>query len=94
MDGSERQEAWYNKIMRDFIMANEPTIRLSVFLGIFAAVALFEALAPRRPRSLSRLARWPGKRRNPVLIEQKGVQNRFSFSGRQGAVEHSLSSRR
>jgi sterol desaturase/sphingolipid hydroxylase (fatty acid hydroxylase superfamily) len=45
--------------MRDFIMANEPTIRLSVFLGIFAAVAIAEALAPRRARALSRLARWP-----------------------------------
>ncbi len=45
--------------MRAFIMANEPAIRLSVFLGIFAAVAMAEALAPRRRRSLSRLARWP-----------------------------------
>ena len=45
--------------MRDFIMANEPAIRLSVFLGIFAAVAIAEALAPRRRQSLSRLARWP-----------------------------------
>ena len=45
--------------MREFIMANEPAIRLSVFLGIFALVAIAEALAPRRRRSLSRLARWP-----------------------------------
>ncbi len=45
--------------MSEFIMANETVIRLSVFLGIFALVALFEALAPRRPRSLSRLSRWP-----------------------------------
>ena len=45
--------------MRDFIMANEPAIRLAVFLGIFAAVAIGETLAPRRSRSLSRLARWP-----------------------------------
>ena len=40
-------------------MANEPAIRLAVFLGIFAAVAIGETLAPRRQRSLSRLARWP-----------------------------------
>jgi len=45
--------------MRNFIMANEPTIRLSVFLGVFACVAIAEALAPRRQRSHSRLARWP-----------------------------------
>ena len=50
---------WYKKFMRDFIMANEPAIRLSVFLGIFATVAICEAWAPRRRRSLSRLARWP-----------------------------------
>ncbi len=45
--------------MRDFIMANEPAIRLSIFLGIFAAVAICETLAPRRRRSLTRFARWP-----------------------------------
>ena len=45
--------------MREFIMANEPAIRLAVFLGIFAAVAIGETLAPRRQRSLTRLARWP-----------------------------------
>ena len=45
--------------MGEFIMANEAAIRLAVFLGIFAAVAIGETLAPRRRRSLSRLARWP-----------------------------------
>ena len=45
--------------MSEFIMDNERIIRLSVFLGIFAAVAFGETLMPRRPRSLSRLARWP-----------------------------------
>jgi hypothetical protein len=38
---------------------NEATMRLGAFIGIFIAVALWEELAPRRPRSFSRLTRWP-----------------------------------
>jgi sterol desaturase/sphingolipid hydroxylase (fatty acid hydroxylase superfamily) len=37
----------------------EPVIRLAAFLGVFGAVASWEALAPRRSRSLTRHARWP-----------------------------------
>jgi sterol desaturase/sphingolipid hydroxylase (fatty acid hydroxylase superfamily) len=37
----------------------EQLIRLSAFLGVFGAVALWEALAPRRHLALHRLARWP-----------------------------------
>jgi sterol desaturase/sphingolipid hydroxylase (fatty acid hydroxylase superfamily) len=40
-------------------IAAEPVIRLGVFLGVFAAVALWEALAPRRVRAFARRARWP-----------------------------------
>jgi len=43
----------------DLIIKNEPVVRLSVFLGVFIAVALWEAAAPRRTRSLARWARWP-----------------------------------
>ncbi|MEO1067459.1 MAG: sterol desaturase family protein [Pseudomonadota bacterium] len=32
----------------DFLLENEPTIRLSAFLSIFAAMALFEIMLPRR----------------------------------------------
>ncbi len=45
--------------MTDAVLANEPAIRLGIFLGVFALVALCEALAPRRSRTLPRLARWP-----------------------------------
>jgi sterol desaturase/sphingolipid hydroxylase (fatty acid hydroxylase superfamily) len=38
---------------------NEATIRLGAFIGVFTAMALWEAAAPRRPRSYLRLARWP-----------------------------------
>ncbi len=37
----------------------EGAIRLAAFVAVFAAVALWEALAPRRKRSFERLARWP-----------------------------------
>jgi len=37
----------------------EGAIRFAMFLAVFGAVALWEALAPRRKRSFERLARWP-----------------------------------
>ncbi len=39
-------------------MENESLIRLSVFLGLFAVIALAEAWRPRRVRALPRRARW------------------------------------
>jgi sterol desaturase/sphingolipid hydroxylase (fatty acid hydroxylase superfamily) len=38
---------------------NEASIRLAAFIGVFTAMALWEAAAPRLPRSHSRLTRWP-----------------------------------
>ncbi|HYM32828.1 MAG TPA: sterol desaturase family protein [Candidatus Cybelea sp.] len=46
--------------MSSFILAHEPTIRLAFFLGFLAAMAAWEAVAPRRPRLVSRWVRWPG----------------------------------
>lgn len=43
----------------DFIIAFEPSIRLGFFLGVFGIMALWEFLAPRRPRHFSRWTRWP-----------------------------------
>src|SRR5436189_915044 len=37
----------------------EGAIRFAMFLAVFGAVAVWEALAPRRKRSFGRLARWP-----------------------------------
>jgi sterol desaturase/sphingolipid hydroxylase (fatty acid hydroxylase superfamily) len=42
------------------ILVNEPFVRLSAFAGIFAIMAAWEILAPRRERRLGRGARWPG----------------------------------
>jgi len=38
---------------------NEATIRLGAFIGVFTAMALWEAVAPRRQKSYSRWTRWP-----------------------------------
>jgi sterol desaturase/sphingolipid hydroxylase (fatty acid hydroxylase superfamily) len=46
--------------MSDILATHEPLIRLSVFAGIFAAMAAWEALAPRREHKLPRGTRWPG----------------------------------
>lgn len=46
-------------------MANDLTIRLAVFLGLFAAFALLEARAPCRPRAVRQAARW---RTNVALV--------------------------
>jgi sterol desaturase/sphingolipid hydroxylase (fatty acid hydroxylase superfamily) len=45
--------------MDEFILSNERIIRLSVFFGVFAAMAAWETLAPRRARAFGRLQRWP-----------------------------------
>jgi len=39
--------------------AIEPVIRLGAFFGVFVAVAVWETLAARRPRVLTRGMRWP-----------------------------------
>jgi sterol desaturase/sphingolipid hydroxylase (fatty acid hydroxylase superfamily) len=41
------------------ILAHEPVLRLAAFAAVLAAMAFWEALAPRRARSLSRRGRWP-----------------------------------
>lgn len=44
--------------MTDLLLANEPLIRMSLFLGIFVAMALWEVAAPRRRREIPRRIRW------------------------------------
>jgi len=41
-----------------FVLANEPSIRLSFFLGVFALVGLWEVAAPRRALTVSKALRW------------------------------------
>ena len=46
--------------MSELLLTHEPAIRLGAFAGIFAAMALWELLAPRRRHAVGRLRRWPG----------------------------------
>lgn len=45
--------------MSDALRAAEPLIRLSFFFGVFAIMALWEILAPRRKALFGRRPRWP-----------------------------------
>ncbi len=46
--------------MTEFLLTHQTSLRLSVFLGVFAALAAWEVWAARRPRSVARARRWPG----------------------------------
>lgn len=46
--------------LTEILLMHEPAIRLGAFAGIFAAMALWELLAPRRHQAVGRLGRWPG----------------------------------
>ena len=61
----------------------EPAIRLTAFLGVFVAVALWEALAPRRATTYSRAQRWP---HNLGLVALNSVLVRLLVPGAAIAV--------
>ena len=42
----------------EFVLANEVPIRLSFFFGVFAIMALWEVVAPRRALTVSKTIRW------------------------------------
>ncbi len=44
--------------MSETILSFEPALRLIVFLGVLAAMAIWEVAAPRRRREIPRLLRW------------------------------------
>ena len=45
--------------MRSAVLAYEPYIRLAAFAGVFAVMALWEVLGPRRKQAVGRGWRWP-----------------------------------
>ncbi len=45
--------------MKEFLVANEAAVRLAAFFAVLVVMAAWEALAPRRRRSVSRRLRWP-----------------------------------
>ncbi len=44
--------------MEDALLSVEPTLRLSVFLGVLLVMGAWEYLAPRRPATFSKVRRW------------------------------------
>jgi sterol desaturase/sphingolipid hydroxylase (fatty acid hydroxylase superfamily) len=60
----------------EILLANEPVIRLGAFAGIFAAMALWELLAPRRRQVIGRLGRWPS---NLSIVVLDTLLVRFIF---------------
>jgi sterol desaturase/sphingolipid hydroxylase (fatty acid hydroxylase superfamily) len=62
--------------MSDTLLAQESTIRLAAFLGILAAMVLWEVWAPRRRREIPRVIRWTN---NLALVVADTVILRLSF---------------
>lgn len=62
--------------MIETILSAEPTIRLTAFLGVLAAMALWEAAAPRRRREIPRVIRWTN---NLGLVVVDTIILRLSF---------------
>jgi sterol desaturase/sphingolipid hydroxylase (fatty acid hydroxylase superfamily) len=60
------------------VIAYEPALRLAAFLGVFAVVAGWEALGPRRARRFPRSVRWP---HNLGLLAVNGVLLRLVAPG-------------
>jgi sterol desaturase/sphingolipid hydroxylase (fatty acid hydroxylase superfamily) len=48
-------------------IADESTLRVAAFVAIFAAIAVWEAVAPRRPRRFRRVERWPQNLALPAI---------------------------
>jgi sterol desaturase/sphingolipid hydroxylase (fatty acid hydroxylase superfamily) len=44
--------------LEQFVLAHEPAIRLSFFVGVFAVIGLLEVVAPRRALTASKALRW------------------------------------
>ena len=62
--------------MSETILAAEATIRLSIFLGVLAAMALWEVAAPRRRREIPRVIR---RTNNLALVVVDTIILRLSF---------------
>jgi sterol desaturase/sphingolipid hydroxylase (fatty acid hydroxylase superfamily) len=59
-----------------FILTHEPAIRLGAFAAVFAAVAVWEVIAPRRTLAIPRAQRWSG---NLALLVLNTVLLRLVF---------------
>jgi len=74
--------------MISFVIENEPTIRLTAFIGIFVAVALAELAAPRRALTTSKLRRWVA---NIGIVVLNTVVVRLAFATAAVGFAHAAS---
>ncbi|HEX7063241.1 MAG TPA: sterol desaturase family protein, partial [Woeseiaceae bacterium] len=62
--------------MTESAFAHEPVLRLGAFLGVLSVMALWEAVAPRRPQRYRRRQRWP---HNLLLVALDTLAVRLIF---------------
>ena len=62
--------------MTDLLLKNEPFVRMAVFLGVLAIMAMWEVAAPRRRREIPRLLRWSN---NLALVVVDTILVRLTF---------------
>lgn len=62
--------------MSETILAEEPSIRLAIFLGVLAVMVLWEVASPRRRREIPRVIRWTN---NLALVVVDTVILRLSY---------------
>ena len=62
--------------MDELVIAYEAAIRMSFFLGVFALMAFWEVLSPRRRPVLSKMLRWGN---NLGLVIFNSILLRFIF---------------
>ena len=72
--------------MDDFLLAHEAAVRLGAFCLVLAVMALWEALAARRPQAISRRARWPGNL-GIVAIDTLALRLVFPLAAAGAALE-------
>lgn len=62
--------------LASFALSNEPTLRLSIFAGVLALMAVWELVAPKRRVEIPRLLRWTN---NLALVALDSVLVRLIF---------------
>jgi sterol desaturase/sphingolipid hydroxylase (fatty acid hydroxylase superfamily) len=62
--------------LEQFVVANEPALRLGFFVGVFAVIGLWEVAAPRRALTASKAMRWAS---NLGLVALNTAMLRLAF---------------
>jgi hypothetical protein len=69
------------------VLETEPLIRLSAFIGVFALLAAWEVLAPRRSQDIGRTWRWPNNL-GVVVLDTLVLRVLFPTAAVGFALEH------